>query len=70
MNRKHVIQSTIEVLVCLRLLRTVEADDKMNNGCELAEETLLLYFNNFLKSIIEIYGGIYQNIIPTQIKLN
>lgn len=34
----------------------------MDYGWKIAEETLRLYFNEFLKYIIEIYGAIYPSI--------
>ena len=59
------IYSTIKILACLRLLRTGDAYDRMDDGSKMAEETLRVYYIQFLKDMIEVFGDLYLNRRPT-----
>lgn len=68
-NGRKGIPSTIKILACLRLLRTGDSYDRMDDGCKMAEETLRVYFIKFLKDMKELYAEMYLNRRPTRTEL-
>ena len=61
--------SEVKVLVCLRLLRTGDSYDMMDDGAKMSEESTRMYFRQFIRDMIEIYGGMYLNRRPTKEEL-
>lgn len=65
-NKKNGISSKIIILACLRLLRTGYAYYRMEDGCKMAEETLLVYFIKFGHGMKRQYGDMYLNRRPSK----
>lgn len=63
------IDSAVKVLACLRILRTGEAYDGLDESARIGEETVRLYFRQFWQDLIEIYGKRFLNRRPTEVEL-
>lgn len=55
----------MKVLACLRLLRTGDSYDRLDDGACMAEETIRQYFRLFCVDVKHLYEGIYLNRKPT-----